>query len=282
MSPLFLAFARRKEAEARTATLDQLITASTGSGGTGFRTIGNTWTREHYDGLFHLPPEPPDRPAVSLVFVQSRDGNTAAHDPGELGGGPLDKHLIYEGLSRVAADAVLAGAATARGANVCFSLWRDELVALRQELGLPRHPAQVVVSHEGRLDVDALVFNEPDLRVFVLAGEICRTRCREFFAARPWITVVPIIGRSTRGALEALRIAYGIHRVSAVGGRSIASSLLDDGVVQDLCLTTTARTAGDPDTPYYVGNRPPHLELIVGKHEVGSAEPIRFEHFAVT
>jgi len=52
------------------------------------------------------------------VFVQSRDGNTGARDPSSLGGGDTDKHLIYEGLSRVASDAVVAGAETIRGGNI--------------------------------------------------------------------------------------------------------------------------------------------------------------------
>jgi len=51
----------------------------------------------------------------SLVFVQAADGNTVASDPALLGGGQTDKHIVYEGLSRVAADAVLAGARTVRG-----------------------------------------------------------------------------------------------------------------------------------------------------------------------
>src|SRR3712207_8639295 len=53
-------------------------------------------------------------------------------------GGATDKHVIYEGLSRVAADAVLAGAGTVRGAQLIFSVWHPELVALRSGVGLPR------------------------------------------------------------------------------------------------------------------------------------------------
>jgi len=126
------------------------------------RRIGSEWTRALYGGDAVLAPEPADRPAVSLVFVQTRDGNTGAADPAELGGGPTDMHLIYEGLSRVAADAVLAGAGSARGHRSFFSVWRRELIALREELGLPRHPAQIVASRDGRLDVrSALLFNVP-------------------------------------------------------------------------------------------------------------------------
>ena len=68
-----------------------------------------------FDGDFYVSPPPDEsRPACNLVFVQSRDGNTGASNPSSLGGGETDKHLIYEGLSRVAADAVLAGAETIR------------------------------------------------------------------------------------------------------------------------------------------------------------------------
>src|ERR1044071_2488423 len=78
--------------------------------------IGNDWTRRLFDGAFYVSPERSDGlPSTSLVFVQSKDGNTGAKNPASLGGGNADAHLIYEGLSRVAADAVLAGAETIRG-----------------------------------------------------------------------------------------------------------------------------------------------------------------------
>jgi len=70
--------------------------------------LGNAWSERLFDGPFFLTPTHSDRPACSLVFVQSADGNTGARDPATLGGGDTDKHVIYEGLSRVAADAVLA------------------------------------------------------------------------------------------------------------------------------------------------------------------------------
>jgi hypothetical protein len=131
----FLEFVERKTREAERALIPPLRTLEDLSGKRKLRSIGSPWTRARYDGDFHLV-DPPDRlPAVSLVFVQSRDGNTGAENPDELGGGPADKHLIYEGLSRVAADGVLAGAATAVGANVFFSVWHPQLVALSAVIG---------------------------------------------------------------------------------------------------------------------------------------------------
>ena len=74
--------------------------------------IGNAWSREYFGGPFYLFNPPASGPAISLVFVQSRDGNTGAANPADLGGGATDQRLIYEGLSRVAADGVMAGAST--------------------------------------------------------------------------------------------------------------------------------------------------------------------------
>jgi len=103
-------FADRKVREAERAALMPLATIEDRATGTGWIGIGNAWTRGLYDGPFHIAADSratgAKTPLVSLVFVQSRDGNTGTGDPGDLGGGPLDQHLIYEGLSRVAADAV--------------------------------------------------------------------------------------------------------------------------------------------------------------------------------
>jgi riboflavin biosynthesis pyrimidine reductase len=278
----FQAFAERKTREAEGAVIRPLETTAESPLAIQLRSIGNEWTERHYDGSFHLFTAPDNVPAVSLVFVQSRDGNTGADNPDALGGGPADKHVIYEGLSRVAADGVLAGAATAAGDNVLFSLWHPELVALRRELGLPRHPVQIVVSQNGRVDVEnALLFNVPEIAVFILAGAGCRDRCALGFASRPWITVVPLESAGLRAALSRLRVEHGIRRISAIGGRRTASGLIDAGLVQDLLLTTSARSAGEPNTPFYTGDRAPRFDLIVKKHGTDPQHPILFEHLAL-
>lgn len=241
--------------------------------------IGNDWTRAFYDGPFYLFEPPEGRPAVSLVFVQSRDGNTAADNPSDLGGGPTDKHLIYEGLSRVAADGVLAGAATV-GRSVFFTVKHPQLVALRRDLGLPRHPAQIVMSETGRIDFRSRVFSTPGVPVFLLAGDPCVRHCSMEVQRRPWITMVPTNGNLV-AALTTLRREHGISRISAVGGRHAATSLVDAGLVQDIYLTTSAIEAGEPDTPWYAGPIPPRLELIARKKEEALERPIVFEHFAL-
>lgn len=241
--------------------------------------IGNDWSREYYDGSFHLFQYPDRLPAVSLVFVQSRDGNTGADNPADLGGGPTDKYLIYEGLSRVAADGVMAGASTI-GKSVFFGIIHPELVKLRHELGLPPHPAQIVVSEKGNIDLSARVFSTQDVRVFLLAGEKCIEKTAADLRARPWITMIPIDG-DLPAAMRRLRRDHEITRISSVGGRTLATSLVDAGLVQDIYLTTSTIDGGEPRTPWYTGPAQPQLRLIVSKREDVAEAPIRVEHLAI-
>jgi riboflavin biosynthesis pyrimidine reductase len=280
----FSAFTERKTREALSAPLVPLRTIEDYSVALATRAIGNAWTREYYDGPFHLPMQGTIGPApyVSLVFVQSRDGNTGTDNPEQLGGGPVDKHLIYEGLSRVGADAVLAGATTADDENTFFSVWHPELVSLRQELGLSRHPAQIIISGRGSINPEtSRVFNVADVPVYVVAGRSRSRALERAIADRPWVQLVAMNGDDLRGPLEYLNRAHGIRRISAVGGRKTASALLDQGLVQDMCLTTTARRAGQPNTPFYVGSRPPRTMPIVRKQGSDLQCPIVFEHLAV-
>src|SRR5262245_61485082 len=131
----FAELACRRTETAATARLVPFETVEASPLAGAWPAIGNRWTRRYYDGRFPLLPAPAGLPQLSLVFVQSRDGNTGAAHPEDLGGGATDLHLVYEGLSRVAADAVLAGARTATGPATFFSTWHPELVALRASLG---------------------------------------------------------------------------------------------------------------------------------------------------
>jgi len=271
----FDAYVARKEAEAARAVLSPLVT-EVDQPPSDVIAVGNAWSRRLFDGPFYLsPPASPELPSTSLVFVQSREGNTGASDPSSLGGGEVDKHLIYQGLSRVAADAVLAGAETVRSGNVVLSIWRPELVALRESLGLPRHPIQIVATLAG-LRYEGRLFNTPALRLIVLTVGACSELMLTETAARPWITMLPM---PTAGdlpyAFRRLR-ALGINRVSCVGGRTLARQLIDTGLIQDLYLTKSPKAGGAPGTPLYPG--PLRGALIVRKRGSGPDEGVVFEH----
>ena len=206
---------------------------------------------------------------------RGRSGS-GARNPQTLGGGETDKHVVYEGLSRVAADAVMAGAETIRGGRIVFSVWHPELIALRASLGLPRHPMQIVATLRGMPLDDGLLFNDPSLQVIVLTVPGCADLMARSLKARPWIRVVTMRDRdSLPAAFHALR-EIGVARVSCVGGRTLARQLIDAGLVQDLYLTKSPRSGGEPDTPLYPG----HLDgaIVVRKAGTGADFGVTFEH----
>jgi len=282
MTDRFDAYCRRREHAALDATIPGYTTRAD-THPADARWIENEWSRALFDGPFYRSAAPAsnDTPITSLVFVQSRDGNTGAADPSTLGGGDTDLHLIYEGLSRVDADAVMAGATTARARDIVFSVWHPQLTALRLALGHARHPAQVVVTERAELRFeDGLMFNEPELRVFVLTHTGAVRTVRNRVASKPWIEVIdagePV---SFRRAFRCLH-SRGIEVMSCVGGRRTATALLDEHLVSDIYLTTSATDGGDPNTPYHEGS-PLSLQRTVLKEGRGTERGVTFEHFRI-
>lgn len=277
-------YCRRREWLAVSAELSGFYTIDEAAAAKNVLAIGNDWSRRLFDGGFYRSAGGSDqaaRPLISLVFVQSRDGNTGADNPSTLGGGETDKHLIYEGLSRVAADGVLAGATTARSERMVFSVWHPELVALRQVLGCGRHPAQIVITDRGDVPIErGLMFQEPALRVFLVTRSAMVAGLRDRVGDRAWVEVVD--------AGEPLSLTAAMHHlwqrgqrvISAIGGRRTATTLLREGLVSDLYLTTSPIEAGEPGTPFYDGP-PLSLSRVVAKAGKGTERGVRFEHFLV-
>jgi 5-amino-6-(5-phosphoribosylamino)uracil reductase len=274
----FAEYAEKKTADALRPAIPGFV-AEFDDARAGMLAIGNAWSERLFGGPFHLSPIPATpQPACSLVFVQSHDGNTGTQNPFSLGGGDTDKHLIYEGLSQVAANAVLTGADTIRGGEIVFSVWHPELVALRASLGMPRHPVQVVATLRGMDVENSLIFNVPEIPVFVLTIAAGADGMAGALATRPWVTLV-VMDEPTDlpVALVELR-ARGIDRISCVGGRHLATQLLDARMIQDVYLTTSPKNGGEPSTPFYP--KPLEMEVVVRKQGREAEAGVLFEHLA--
>jgi riboflavin biosynthesis pyrimidine reductase len=277
----YRSYASRKTEAATAAHIPGYSTDVDLTAGRKLTTIGDAWARERFAGPFFGCPPPDDGlPATSLVFVRSRDGNTETRSPQDLGGGATDVHVVYEGLSRVAADAVLIGAQTLGRDDTVFSVWHPAHVATRFALGKRRHPTQVVASENGALPIaEQLLFNVPDIPVVILTADEGARRLAATVAARPWITLRTTGARSDlRLQLRALAAA-GLRRISAVGGRHLATALIDAHLVQEVYLTTGTRSGGTPGTPYYIGRTPPAPTLALRKRGLEADAGVVFEHF---
>jgi 5-amino-6-(5-phosphoribosylamino)uracil reductase len=277
----FEAFVARKQAAAIAARLSGYHTVDSPRLTPALDAIGNAWTAALFDGpFFESPSDDPGLPAINTVFVQSADGNTGARNPQDLGGGPTDTHLIYEGLSRARADAVMTGASTIKGGQMIFGVWHPELVALRRSFGLPRYPAQIVATRSGALGIESdLMFNVPSVPVFILTTPEGAGAIAPRIACRPWIRIIaaPDDGRLA-GSLRRLREEHRISRISCIGGRTLATELLDAGLVKDIYLTTAPRPGGEPGTPFYAGAAPLETIRVLTKAGRDAERGVVFEH----
>ena len=159
-------------------------------------------------------------------------------------------------------DAVLVGAGTIRGGNIVFGVWHPELVGLRAALGKPRYPIQIVATLYGLDFSEHLLFNVPEIQVMVLTLASSARRMRGDAAVRPWVRLLEMeTPDALPDAFTTLR-ALGIERISGVGGRHLATQLIDAGLVQDVYLTTAPQPGGEPETPMY-----PHA-LQIGRAHV--------------
>ena len=82
-------------------------------------------------------------------------------------------------------------------------------------------------------------------------------------------------------SIDRLRLEHAIHRIAAVGGRSTATRLVDDGVALDLYLTTGPREGGVVDTPWYAGATRPTLAVTTRKQWLEGGSPVVFEHLRI-
>ena len=278
----FQAYCRRKEEAAVAAPLAGFTTIAEEAGGADLLSFGNAWTRRLFDGDFHrcAGPASPELPSVSLIVTELEgpvpQDTMAAASPQAFGASV--PHLLHEGLTRVDADAVLGGIGDTRTGNQICSVWHPELVKLRAERGLPRHPVQVLVTNTCRVDFEqCLLFQEPSLRVIVVTRDSLAAAARARLRTYPWVMVLgagePL---DLRLALKQLR-ELGIAVVAAVGGHRVATSLLDAGLVTDLYVTVREPGSAASALSFYHG--PPLVRRrLLSKAGRGSEGRVRFEH----
>jgi len=119
-----------------------------------------------------------------------------------------------------------------------------------------------------------LIFNVPDIPVIVLGPSAALDTMRMPLESRPWIVPLVMDGADPRPAFTQL-VSMGIERVSCVGGRTFAASLIDADLVDEIYLTTAPTSGGEPGTP--VHRDAWRGRSVVRKHGTGEEAGVIFE-----
>lgn len=185
------------------------------------------------------------RPWVLGNMVASLDGSAAVH--GRVGAlsSPTDQHLFR--MLRGLADIVLVGAATVRQEHYGPARLPDDVRAVREAAGRLPVPRVVVVTRSLDLDLAGRLFTESDpaARPMVLT---CASADEHRLAAVGEVADVAVVGEQTVELGEALRRLYreqGVDVVLTEGGPALLGQLVQDGLLDELCLTLSPKMGGD-------------------------------------
>jgi 5-amino-6-(5-phosphoribosylamino)uracil reductase len=186
---------------------------------------------------------PPDRPYLVLNMAATADGRVAIGGRSAPVAGSADRELFHH--LRTQADAVMAGAGTARAERYRRITKTDELRAKREREGVRVDPLAVIVS--GSLDIpgDLPLLEDAESSVVVITAsgdELDGVLADVTYLREP-------DDRSLAGSLRTLRTDYGIRSILCEGGPHLNSSLLREGLVDELFLCVSPRIAGDPAQP---------------------------------
>ena len=176
---------------------------------------------------------------VRANFISSLDG-AAAHDGRSAGlGSPSDRRL-FELLRRLA-DVIVVGAGTVRIEGYRGMRLDDEAVGWRVRHHLAVQPVFAVIS--ARLEADPAVFEGNPVRPLVLTGSDAPMDRRR---ALEEVADVIDCGEDrveTRRMLDQLA-ARGLHQVHSEGGPHVLGTMIEEGTIDELCLTLSPRLEG--------------------------------------
>jgi riboflavin-specific deaminase-like protein len=186
---------------------------------------------------------PADRPYVVLNMASTADGRVAIGGRSAPVAGSADRELFHQ--LRTQADAVMAGAGTARVERYRRITKTPALRAKREREGVWPEPLAVLIS--GRLDLpaDLPLLQDPDSRVAIVTAvddKLDGVQADVSYLLEP-------VTRELAPSLHTLRTEYGVRSILCEGGPHLNSSLLREGLVDELFLCVSPRIAGDPADP---------------------------------
>jgi riboflavin biosynthesis pyrimidine reductase len=187
---------------------------------------------------------PPDG-CLRASMVSTVDGATSGADglSGSISSAP-DRVLLS--TMRAVSDVVLVGAGTARAEGYRPPRANPAFAGSRAAAGQPPAPVLAVVSGTGDLPQSLRAAGPTTGQVLVISCAAAGSRRLRDLAGELGQTSVIIAGEhrvDPRAAVQALR-DRGWRRIVCEGGPGLLGQLVAGGLVEELCVTTTALLAG--------------------------------------
>jgi riboflavin-specific deaminase-like protein len=180
---------------------------------------------------------PAQRPHVAVNMVHTTDGRAAVAGRTAPISSVADRQLFHALRTRV--DAVMVGAGTLRieryGRIVRDGARREQ----RRQAGLEPDPLAIVVSGSLDLPVDLPLLQDPDSRVVIVTASQ-----RSLDGVRAEVEYLRLVPVDLTVALAQLRSAYAVRAILCEGGPHLNASLVANGLIDELFLTTFPVIAG--------------------------------------
>jgi 5-amino-6-(5-phosphoribosylamino)uracil reductase len=185
-----------------------------------------------------------DRPYTIVNFISSADGRAAFHGHSGPLGDEADRELFH-GL-RELAEAVFVGTGTLRAERYGRLVRDPERRRRRVDAGLQPEPLMCVVTRTGNVPVEIPMFSESDARIAVFSPID-----NDFGACSAQIELIRLDpGELTlTTAFRWLRDEFGIRLLLCEGGPTVFSSLVTEGLVDELFLTLAPKLVGGGTSP---------------------------------
>ncbi|HEY1840838.1 MAG TPA: pyrimidine reductase family protein [Mycobacterium sp.] len=177
-------------------------------------------------------------------FIASLDGAaTFGGTTGQLGG-PGDRAVFS--LLREVADVILVGAGTVRAEGYAGARPTVSQRQRRQARGQTEVPQLAIVTKSGLLQRDMPVFTRTEVPPLVLTCAAAANHARRTLAGLAEVVDCSFddATRVDEKVLLALLVERGLPRVLTEGGPMLFSSLVERGLLDELCLTIAPTLVG--------------------------------------
>ncbi|MER5390570.1 pyrimidine reductase family protein [Saccharopolyspora sp. NPDC002686] len=193
---------------------------------------------------FYAYPEQLERPWVRVNFVSSLDGAATVQGRSRGLSSPVDQRVLR--LIRELSDVVLVGVGTAMTERYRGIKRTEVSTERRAQLGLSEIPPIALVTKHASLPPESPLLTDTLVPPIVLTTEAAPAQRRaELADAGADVVVTGDEDVDLLAALAALD-ERGLRRIGCEGGPTLFGSLIDQDLVDELCLTLSPMlTSGD-------------------------------------